>query len=144
MSAPFDRSLTGEVNVEQRKKYFRQFVVWMGVYAASFLPMIILLALSEPYPLLRSLRGLVILLTLIPLVVAFRAFVLSLGTLDELQRRIQLEAFAFSLGCTAILTFTSGLFEAFLDAAHVSLIMVLPMAVFFWVAGGALARRRYE
>jgi F0F1-type ATP synthase assembly protein I len=52
--------------------------------------------------------------------------------------------FAFNLVCTAILTFSYGLFEAFLDATHVSLIAVLPAAVFFWVLGGTLARRRYE
>jgi F0F1-type ATP synthase assembly protein I len=50
----------------------------------------------------------------------------------------------FNLVCTAILTFSYGLFEAFLDATHVSLIAVLPAAVFFWVLGGTLARRRYE
>ena len=130
--------------MEQRKKYFRNFVVWMGIYALSFLPLIILLALSGANVVLHNLRGLILLMSLVPLMAALRSFVLSLDTLDELQRRIQLEAFAFSLGCTAILAFSYGLFEAFLDAAHISLIAVLPAAVFFWVLGGTLARRRYE
>jgi hypothetical protein len=50
----------------------------------------------------------------------------------------------FNLVCTAILAFSYGLFDAFLDATHVSLIAVLPAAIFFWVLGGTLARRRYE
>ena len=39
------------------------------------------------------------------------AFVRFLGRMDELQRRIHLEALGFAFGATAILTFAFGLME---------------------------------
>ncbi|MEJ2150033.1 MAG: hypothetical protein P8Z40_11185 [Chloroflexota bacterium] len=75
---------------------------------------------------------------------ALREFRHGLDTLDELQRRIQLEAFAFSLGCTSMLAFAYGMLEAFGGEPHVSLIFVLPVAAIFWGVGAVLARRRYQ
>jgi hypothetical protein len=133
-----------ETTMNNQKRYRRQFAIWMGLYAVMFFPMLLLMAVTEVFTPWGSLRCLFVLLPLVPMFLALRAFVRSFDSLDELQRRIHLEAFAFSLGCICVLTFSYGMLEAFVDQQHVSLIFVLPMAVIFWFAGVLLARRRYQ
>jgi hypothetical protein len=134
-----------ETNMRKQRQYRRQFAIWMGLYAVMFFPMIMLMAVTEVFtPWASSLRCLFVLLPLVPMFLALRAFIRSLDSLDELQRRIHLEAFAFSLSCICMLTFSYGMLEAFVDQQHVSLIFVLPMAIIFWFVGVLLARRRYQ
>ena len=130
--------------MKKQKQYRRQFAGWMGLYAVMFFPMLLLMTITEVFTPWASLRCLFILLPLVPMFLALRAFVRNLDSLDELQRRIHLEAFAFSLSCICMLTFSYGMLEAFVDQQHVSLIFVLPMAIIFWFVGVLLARRRYQ
>ena len=131
--------------MKEQKRYIRQFAIWMGLYAVMFFPMLMLMAVTELFvPWASSLRCIFILLPLVPMFLALRVFVRNLDALDELQRRIHLEAFAFSLSCVCMLTFSYGMLEAFVDQQHVSLIFVLPMAIIFWFVGILLARRRYR
>ena len=51
------------------------------------------------------------LVPLIPIVFALRAFLRFFHRVDELQRRIQLEAFAWSFGVTCVVTFGYGALE---------------------------------
>ena len=129
----------------QAERYVRQFALWMGLYALMHLPMLVLMGLAEiTAPAWGSLKGLFVALPLIPMLFALRALVRDLGTLDELQRRVHLEAFAFSLGCVCLVTFSLGMLQAFADTGRVSMIFVLPMAILFWFVGAALAKRRYQ
>ncbi len=131
--------------MKEQKQHIRQFAIWMGLYAVMFFPMIMLMALTEVFiPWASPLRCLFILLPLGPLFLALRVFVRNLDALDELQRRIHLEAFAFSLSCICMLTFSYGMLEAFVDQPHVSLIFVLPLAIIVWFVGRLLAKRRYQ
>jgi hypothetical protein len=132
-----------EVFMSEARRHVQQFALWMSLFVLMFVSMIVLFAAVDSHPVWGSLRWTFAALPFIPLLFALREFRHGLGTLDELQRRIQLEAFAFSLGCTSMLAFAYGLLEAFGDEPHISLIFVLPVAAIFWGVGAVLARRRY-
>jgi hypothetical protein len=67
----------------------------------------------------------------------------ELRRMDELQRRIQLEALAFSFAGTAIVSFSYGFLEG-LGYPRLSMFTVWPLLAVLWVAGLVLARRRYQ
>jgi hypothetical protein len=86
------------------------------------------------------------LLALVPVIpVAFAVYFLTraVGELDELQRRIQLEAFAVSLCGTGLLTFTYGYLEL-AGLPHINPIFILPLMTLLWGVGMAIASRRYR
>jgi hypothetical protein len=70
-------------------------------------------------------------------------FVRALARLDELQRRIQMQAFGFSLGATALLTFGYGFLEG-AGMPHLSWTYVLPVMAVLWAVGLAIFRWRYR
>ena len=130
--------------MSEERQYVQRFALWMGLFVLMILPMIMLFETVGRHSVWGSLRWVFAALPFTPLLFALREFSHGLGALDELQGRIQLEAFAFSLGCTSMLAFAYGLLEAFGDEPHVSLIFVLPVAALFWGVGAVLARRRYQ
>ena len=83
------------------------------------------------------------LLPMIPIVLAFLAFVRYLDRMDELQRRIQMEALSFGFGGTALLTFGYG-FLQLVGFPQVSWFFVWPIMCVLWIAGRARAERRYR
>lgn len=83
------------------------------------------------------------LLPMIPIVLAFFAFVRFLDRMDELQRRIQMEALSFGFGGTALLTFGYG-FLQMVGFPQVSWFFVWPIMALLWIAGRARAERRYR
>ena len=121
------------------KQYRRAFIGAMLVYS-----LVLVIAVSivnrigdSPW------RFPVILLPVIPLLVALWAFLRYLRQLDELQRRIQFEGFAFSLGMTAFVTVTLGFLER-VGFPQIGMIWVAPMLIAFWGIGVSLAARRYR
>ncbi|MCX7682485.1 MAG: hypothetical protein N2508_11100 [Anaerolineae bacterium] len=75
----------------------------------------------------------------------------AVSLLDELQQRIYLEALAFSLANTVLVAVVLSLPLAHYAynrpiwlSTETPIICVLPMAIFFWAIGLALARRRYR
>jgi hypothetical protein len=70
----------------------------------------------------------------------------GIGLMDELQRRIQLEALAFAFPITLVLLMTLGLLELAvgLNTDDWSYRHVWPFVVAFYIAGLARAKRRYE
>ena len=79
----------------------------------------------------------------IPALVGMQVIVRVVREMDELQQRIQLEAVAFSLGSTAMLTFSYGFLEG-VGFPHLNWTFVLPMIVALWGIGQIVARRRYR
>jgi hypothetical protein len=78
----------------------------------------------------------------VPVGFALLAFIRALGRMDELQRRIQLDAVGFGFGATAIITFTYGLLEL-VGFPPISFIWVLPLMAALWGVGAVFAARRY-
>lgn len=120
------------------KVYTRRLVLTLIGYMISLPLSLVLLAAAVDSPL----RYGIALLPVAPVIFGLVAFLSYLRSMDELQQRIQLEAFGFSLGCTGLLTFTIGFLEN-AGLPQPSLIWVFPTMVIFWGIGQFLARRRY-
>ena len=91
----------------------------------------------------RPWRDLLALSPMIPAAAVAWIVLRELRRMDELQRRIQLEALGFSFAGTAILTFSYGFLEG-LGYPRLSMFTVWPMLAVLWAVGLALARRRYQ
>jgi hypothetical protein len=79
----------------------------------------------------------------IPIGFALWAFLRQLGRMDELQRRIQLDAIATAAGATGMITATWG----FLELAGVPplpTIWVFPLLIALWGLATAFFSRRYQ
>ena len=65
--------------------------------------------------------------------------------LDEMQRRVQIEALAVGFGLTAFLVATLGLLQpaGMATVADFGFVHILPMMFVFYVVGRLLAGRRY-
>ncbi len=83
------------------------------------------------------------LLPMFPIVLGLLVFLRFFGTMDELQKRIQLYALAFSFGATGLLTFSYGLLQN-AGLPQVSFIAVFPMMIALWGLGSVIASWRYQ
>ena len=83
------------------------------------------------------------LIPVIPILFAMRAFMRFFSNMDELQRRIQLEAFAFSFGATGIVTFSYGLLTD-VGFPAISWTWIFPLMIALWGIGQGIAVRRYR
>jgi hypothetical protein len=88
-------------------------------------------------------RYIVALLPVAPAGFVIWLFVRALGRLDELQRRIQMEAFGFALGTTALVTFGYGFLEG-VGMPHLSWTYLLPLMAVLWGVGTAIFAWRYR
>lgn len=88
-------------------------------------------------------RYLVAVLPVIPAGLTLMIFARALSRLDELQKRIQMQAFGFSLGATALLTFGYGFLEG-VGLPHLSWTFVLPLMAILWGVGTAVFTIRYR
>ena len=90
-----------------------------------------------------SWRYVVAVLPVIPAVLVLSAFVRALSRLNELQKRIQVLAFGFSLGGTALITFGYGFLEG-VGLPHLSWTLVLPLMAILWGVGTFIFTLRYR
>ena len=88
-------------------------------------------------------RYFVVLLPLAPAAFVIWLFVRALGRLDEMQKRIQMEAFGFSLGATALITFGYGFLEG-VGLPSLSWTYILPLMAVLWALGAAIFSWRYR
>ena len=63
--------------------------------------------------------------------------------MDELQRRIQLEGFAFSFAVTGVVTFSYGCLVN-VGFPTISWVYVFPLMIALWGIGTGIATRRYR
>jgi hypothetical protein len=73
------------------------------------------------------------------------SFIRAIGQMDELERRIQLEALAFAFPMTLLLLMTLGLMQLAIDLSmdDWSYRHIWPIVVVLYFGGIALARKRY-
>src|SRR6266567_1742020 len=76
-------------------------------------------------------------LPVIPAGVTIWIVVRALGRLDEMQKRIQVQAVGFSSVATALVTFTYGFLEG-VGLPHLNWTFVLPMIAVLWGIGTAV------
>ena len=80
---------------------------------------------------------------LIPAMFALFAYLRFVSRMDELGKRIQLEALAFGFGAAGMLTFAYGFLEN-ADFPQLSYIWVFPLMIALWGIGGVIASYRYR
>jgi len=80
---------------------------------------------------------------IIPCIFALLAFLRFFRGLDELQRRIQLEAVVFSFLGTCFITLTWA-FQQNAGLPRFDVSWVAPMLIALWGIGVGIAKRRYE
>jgi len=90
-----------------------------------------------------SWRYVVAVIPVLPAAVVVYLFIRRLARLDELQRRIQIEAFGFALGATALLTFAYGFLEG-VGLPHLNWTYILPLIAALWAVGTAIISFRYR
>jgi hypothetical protein len=90
-----------------------------------------------------SWRYAVVVLRVAPAAFVIWLFVRALARLDEMQKRIQMQAFGFSLGSTALITFGYGFLEG-AGLPHLNWTYVLPLMAVLWALGAAIFTLRYR
>ena len=120
------------------RTYTRELGLAMAAYVVVVLVSIKLVGgLDQP------IKTLVALTPLIPATLALFAYLRFLSRMDELGRRIQLEALAFGFGAAGMLTFAYGFLEN-AGFPQLSYIWVFPLMIALWGVGGAIASYRYR
>ncbi|MBW8760094.1 MAG: hypothetical protein JF586_21070 [Burkholderiales bacterium] len=122
------------------RQYLKELAATLLVYGAMLFGSIELLTHVQ---LARPWRDLVALGPMLPAAAMAWVVLRELRRMDELQRRIQLEALGFSFAGTAILTFSYGFLEG-LGYPKLSMFSVWPILAVLWIVGLVLARRRYQ
>ena len=82
-------------------------------------------------------RYAVALLPVVPAAVIVWITVRALGRLDEIQKRIQVQAFGFTIVSTALITFAYGFLEG-VGLPHLNWTLALPMIAALWGIGTAV------
>lgn len=122
------------------RRYLRQFIPAMIAYSIVLVAAITLLGRLSDASLWRIP---VAVLPMIPIGFALRAYLIFLNGADELQRRIQLNGFAFAAGATGMVTLTYGFLEN-AGFPMISWVWIFPMIIAFWGIGSTIAERRYK
>jgi hypothetical protein len=120
------------------KIYGRDFLVAMLAYVIT-----VWISVSLPGTVDPAYRVPLVLVPLVPAGFAMRAYLRFLSRMDELGRRIQLEALAFGFGAAGMLTFAYGFLEH-AGFPQLSYTWVFPLMIALWGLGGAIATWRYR
>ncbi len=123
------------------KQYLKELGLALLAYVAVLSGSIIWL---EGHPTLPSpWREMIALSAMLPGALMVWSIMLQLRRLDELQRRVQFEAFALAFAGTAFITFSYGFLEG-LGYPRLSMFVVWPLMAALWMLGLVLAARRYK
>jgi hypothetical protein len=120
--------------------YLRDLMLTMGAYVVI---LIIAVAWVNILPKENGWRYVIILAPVLPLLAALLVFMRWLRQVDEFERKLNFEAFGFSMAVTMIITITLGFLER-AGFPHIDLIWIPPLMIFLWGLGLTLARRRYK
>ena len=114
----------------------------LGLAMAAYV-IVVLVSIKLVGGLEQPIKTLVALTPLVPAGLALFAYLRFLSRMDELGRRIQLEALAFGFGAAGMLTFAYGFLES-AGFPQLSYIWVFPLMIALWGVGGAIASYRYR
>jgi hypothetical protein len=114
----------------------------LGLAMAAYV-IVVLVSIKFVSGLEQPIKTLVALAPLVPAALALFAYLRFLSRMDELGRRIQLEALAFGFAAAGMLTFAYGFLEN-AGFPQLSYIWVFPLMIALWGIGGAIASYRYR
>jgi peptidoglycan/LPS O-acetylase OafA/YrhL len=121
------------------KRYRKEFLTAMAAYSAM-VPISMWLLRGHEH---TAIGYAIAFLPIIPSAFAMWAFVRFFRGLDELQRRIQFEAVAFSFLATCLITLTWA-FQQNAGLPRFDVSFVAPLLILLWSVGLAIAKRRYQ
>jgi hypothetical protein len=121
------------------KRYLKEFLSSMAGYTVM-VPLSIWMLRGHEH---TTLGYLIAFLPIVPSCFALWAFMRFFRGLDELQRRIQLEAVAFSFLATCLITLTWA-FQQNAGLPRFDVSWVAPLLIALWGIGVGIAKRRYE
>lgn len=130
-------SSTGQSGPIPSKRAFHWAVI---IYALLFLVCVFLIKHNPSQTWWHIVLALI---PMIPLAFAVRAFLRFFQRLDELQKRIQLEALALSFGITWLVTMSYGLLE-YAGFPALGWMWVPPIMMVLWDISVHIASRRYQ
>lgn len=112
----------------------------LGAYAAILFltPIILAHGVEEETP-----RLALSLLPMLPVIFICWLIMRNIRSLDELQRKLQIEALALAFAGTALLTFSYGFLEG-AGLPKMTMFAVLPLMCTLWVLGVILGNVRYR
>ncbi len=122
----------------------RQYYWELGASVVTYtLALVLSLTVLVHYQVGAIWKPVVALLPMAPAAGICWAILRQLHRMDELQRRMQLEALAFAFAGTALVTFSYGFMEN-AGFPRISMFAVWPLMGALWTIGLVLGRRRYE
>ena len=123
------------------RRYLIELFACVGAYAAVLALSIVLLVTVTGTS--GPVAAVVALLPMIPASAICWVVLRQLRRMDELHRRIQLEALAFAFAGTAIVSFSYGFLET-VGFPRLPMFTVWPVMATLWIVGLRLANRRYR
>jgi len=124
-----------------KRQFYIKFWVGMGLYMVGILNYGI--RFGNQHEMSIVMKYLTALLPALAILIVLQATVNNVRHLDELERRIQLEAVLFTALLTGAITFGYGLLE-FVDLVpYVPFWLILPMMFAIWGAASSVIRRRF-
>jgi hypothetical protein len=129
-------------------KHRRRFIIGMAAYVI-LLPLSLLLLqselLSERETAVAALSAvLVALIPVIPFLYVMTAVIGQVRELDEMKKRIHLEAVLITALLTGGLTFSYGLLQSSGFVPDLPLVVIAPFMILIWGAANAVVSRRFE
>lgn len=121
--------------------YARQMVLGLTVFVVMLIISVIITRLTPWYA--STWDTVIMLLPIFPGIFTGLSLARGIRSMDEMQQRIQLEAFSFSLANTAFVALVLGLLQAGSDTT-INLTWMIPIMAGFWGLGLWFAQRRYQ
>ncbi|HNB54590.1 MAG TPA: hypothetical protein PK530_21765 [Anaerolineales bacterium] len=116
-------------------------MIGLGAFVVMLIISVIITRLTPWYA--GNWDTVIMLLPIFPGIYAGVSLARGIRTMDEMQQRIQLEAFSFSLANTAFFSLLLGLMQAN-SSVNINLVWVIPIMAGFWGLGLWFAQRRYQ
>jgi O-antigen/teichoic acid export membrane protein len=121
------------------RRYATEFSISMVAYAV----VLIISITTIEHGLSPALKLVFALLPLIPIAFVFAAIVRYMSSIDELQRRIQIESLSLAAGITALLAITYGFLET-VGLPHLSAWYTYAAVMVAWLIAQPFVARRYR
>jgi hypothetical protein len=122
------------------KRYTRDFLIAMTLYTIVLTGSIVILNRTA----LPAWGAIAIAIAPVaPVLLALRGYLVLLGSMDELQRRMQHESIIIAAGLVGFGTFAYGFLEN-VGFPHLNVIFVLPAMIAAWGVASAFVRLRYR
>jgi hypothetical protein len=124
----------------RNRNYFRELGLALGIYIVLLIVSVLTMKSIDKN---QSVRVVIAMLPVVGGVLVARAVLRRFQTLDELERRIQLDALAWAFLGSALTTFSWGFAET-AGAPKFPTFGFWPLMAIFWILGSVVSHRRYR